>query len=183
MQTMERVRHYRRINTKHANYPFSVRAALAFLRLVKAPVMLVASELKVKVFRADGTVEDYGIASRRLVTTVGVNFIVDCHQNLAELENLNYHAMGTGAAAEAIGDTAMTQVESRVAGTQSEPAANQYRTVATITATAARAVTEHGIWSASTAGTLFDRSVFAAINLGNGDSIQFTYTLSYTAGG
>jgi len=43
-------------------------------------------------------------------------------------------------------------------------------------------VTEHGLFNASSAGTLMDRTVFSAINVVNGDSIQFTYELTATAG-
>lgn len=144
----------------------------------------IESALGAKVIRANGKIEDLGVLGRRVVTTVGVNFIVDAFQNLTELENIKYHEMGTGATAEAVGDTALvTAVESRVAGTQTEASANQYVSVATITATAARAIQEHGIFSASSAGTLLDRTVFTTINLAIGDSIQFTYTLTVTAGG
>jgi hypothetical protein len=178
------MRRWQRANRHHAEYPFSVRAALRAIRLLKAPVMLATSQLEIKVLRKDGTLEDYGVVSRRVITTTGVGFIVDAHQNLVELENVNFHAMGTGAVAEAVGDTALgAEVETRTSGTQSEPAANQYRSVATIAATAGRVITEHGILTASSVGVLFDRSVFAAINLANGDSIQFTYTVTYTAGG
>lgn len=137
-------------------------------------------------------IEDYGVVSRRVITTVGVNYTVDAHQNTTELENFNFHAMGVGATdgntndatAEAVGDTALnTEVETRATGTQSEPAANQYRTVGTITATAARNVEEHGLLSASSAGTLYDRSKFTNIALAIADSIQFTHTTTYTAGG
>lgn len=184
MHTIDKkVQAYRARNRRYAEYPLSTRAVLKLLKLIKAPVVTIQSTLAAKIVRADGAVEDLGVISRRVITTVGVGFIVDAHQNLVELEILNFHAMGTGSVAEAIGDTTLTEVESRVSGTQSEPAANQYRTVATITATAARAITEHGIFSASTVGTLFDRSVFTVVNLAIGDSIQFTYTLTYTAGG
>jgi hypothetical protein len=45
--------------------------------------------------------------------------------------------------------------------------------------------TEHGILSqaATGGGVLLDRSVFVAINLGNGDGPQTTYRLTVTAGG
>jgi hypothetical protein len=145
----------------------------------------VCSELRAKVIRADGTIEDLGVLSRRVVTTAGVGFLVDAFQNLTEIENINYHDSGTGTTAEAVGDTGMeTKVETgRATGTQSEPAANQYRSVATITYTGTHAVTEHGIFSASAAGTLWDRSVFSAVNVVNNDSIQFTYTLTVNSGG
>ena len=92
---------------------------------------------------------------------------------------------GTGVVAEAVGDTALgTEVETRETGTQSEPAAAQYRTVATHTYAATFAITEHGVFSQlAVGGTLWDRSVFAAINVVNTDSIQFTYTLTSNSGG
>lgn len=129
-------------------------------------------------------VTDYGVVSRRVVTNAGVAFLTDCFQNLAEAEAINWHDSGTGTAAEAVTDTTITAAgPARVAGTQSEPASNQYRTVGTITYSATAAITEHGLFTASAAGSLWDRSVFAAINVGSGDSIQFTYTLTSNAGG
>lgn len=140
--------------------------------------------LYVDVLRADGRRERLGLVSTRVVTTAGVNYLVDALQGTVEPENFKYHGMGTGSAAEASSDTALgTEVESRATGTQVEGAsANIYRSVATITATAARAVTEHGLFSASSSGTMLDRSVFSVINLATGDSIQFTYELTLPAG-
>lgn len=182
--TMQReILRYHRQNRKHANYSPRERFVIGAVRLSKLPVLMAFSQLEAMVIRENGDVLDFGVVSRRVITTVGVNFIVSSHLNTTELETLNFHAMGTGAVVEAIGDTTLTEVETRVTGTQSNPAGNQYRSIGTITATAGRAVTEHGLFSASTAGTLYDRSVFAAINLVSGDSIQFTYTVTYTAGG
>ena len=142
------------------------------------------AELSLTIIRADGTVEPLGAVSRRVVTNNGVGFIVDAFQNLTELENMNFHAVGTNATAEAASDSALgTEVETRASGTQTEPSSNQYRTTATISITATRALTEHGLLSASSAGVLFDRSVFSTINLVNGESIQCQYTLTLTAGG
>lgn len=184
-QTVQRrIGEYTRRNRRHAQYPVTVRATLSLIKLFRLPITVMTSQLEAKIIRKDGTVEELGVISRRVITTAGVNFIVAAHQNTAELELMNFHGMGTGATAEAITDTALvTEVESRVAGVQSAPAGNQYRTVATITATAIRSITEHGIFSASTVGTLFDRSLFTAVALSSGDSIQFTYTVTYTAGG
>lgn len=144
------------------------------------------AELSLAVVRAEGRIESFGVVSRRVVTNDGVAFIVDAFRNLVELEAMNAHGIGTGAVAEAATDAALgAEVETRVTGTQSAPASNQYRSVGTITATAARAITEHGLFNSTTvAGSkLFDRSVFAVVNLANGDSLQATYTLTLTAGG
>lgn len=148
--------------------------------------------LSVVVMRG-GQQVDYGIASLRVVTTVGVNYIVDAFQNLTELENMKFHALGTGTTAEAVGDTALvTELtteyvgDTRATGTQGEGAANVYRTVGTITLDSGTpAVTEHGVFSAASAGTLLDRSKFAAINLvgANGDGIQATYDFTVNSGG
>jgi hypothetical protein len=142
------------------------------------------SALSATVLRADGTTQRLGVISNRVVTTAGAGFLVDCLQNLGEAENINWHQSGTGTTAEAVGDTGLiTATGTRTAGTQSEPSANVYRTVATLSYTSSLAITEHGVFTASTGGVLWDRSVFAAINVVNGDSIQFTYNLTVNAGG
>lgn len=167
-----------------------VQLAHAVTALTGIPVM--TSELSLRLRKADGRMVDYGVVSRRVVTSAGVAFIVDAWQNLVELENMKYHGCGTGTTAEASGDTALVTESTtalnpdstRATGTQTEPAANQLTSTGTLTFDASAAVTEHGLFSqaATGGGTLFDRSVFSAINVVSGDSIQFAYTLTVTAG-
>lgn len=134
-----------------------------------------------------------GLASLRVVTTVGVGFIVDAFQNIVEVETMKYHGTGSGTNAEAAGDTALqteftTQTNpnsTRATGTTTEGAsANIYRTVATNNYDATVVVTEHGIFSDPTvaSGVLLDRSVFSAVNLISGDSLQTAYELTVAAG-
>lgn len=146
-----------------------------------APVGRLHASLK----RANGSVEDLGLICTKLVTTAGVNYLVDSLQGLVEPEDLKYHASGTGTTAEAIGQTTLvTEVATRATGTLAEGAsANIFRTVGTISYAGTFAITEHGIFSAAAVGTLLDRSVFAAINVGSGDAIEFTYELTLPAGG
>jgi len=68
---------------------------------------------------------------------------------------------------------------------ETQPAANQLRSVGTQSFTGSGAITEHGLFSVITesAGVLWDRSVFSAINVDNGDSIEWTYTCTVSAGG
>ena len=165
------------------------RVALA--RIAKVPTHFGA--LFIDVHRANGEHLELGLASLRVVTNNGVGYIVDAFQNLVELENMKFHGMGTGTNAEAAADSALqteltTQYNpdnTRGTGSTTEGAgANVYRTVGTNTIdTGTPAVTEHGIFSASSAGVLLDRSVFAAVNLVSGDGITFTYDLTFTAGG
>lgn len=172
-------------------------------RLVKTLVLrplrvaYVEAALRLRVAHADGTFTDYGVVSRRLVTTAGVNFLVDALQGSVEPEILRYHGFGTGTNAEATGDTALQTEETtqynpdstRPTGSLAEGAsANIFRTVGTYSPDSGgtRAITEHGILSqaATGGGTLLDRSVFSAVNLVAGaDSLQATYELTIAAGG
>lgn len=146
-----------------------------------------------KIYR-DGAIEHHGLISTRVVTDAGVTFLRDdWNNNAADITTMNFHGCGTGAVAEAVGDTALgteqttnlNPASTRATGTRSTPAGNQYRTVGTLTFAGVAAITEHGILSqaATGGGSLWDRSVFAAINVVNLDSIQFTYTLTISSGG
>lgn len=153
----------------------------------------ITGSLAIRVFKADGRVINYGTVSHRVVTTAGVGFLTDAWQNLVEMENMKYHGAGTGTTAEAAGDTALVTESTtalnpdstRATGTQTEPAANQVLSTGTLTFDASAAITEHGLFSqaATGGGTLWDRSVFSAINVANGDRIQFEYTNTTNSGG
>lgn len=154
-------------------------------------VTVMHSELRAFVRHADGSVTDYGVVSRHVVTTAGKNYLAACFPNTNEPENLKYHGFGTGTTAAAVGDTALqteltTQYNpdnTRPTGSQSS-STNTYQTAGTLTPDSGGtiAVTEQGIFSqaATGGGTLLDRNVFAAINLvgGSGDSLTTTYTLT-----
>lgn len=130
-------------------------------------------------------VVNLGLASVNVVTNNGVAYIIDALQNLVEAENLKYHGSGTNSAAEAATNTALgTEVGTRVAGTQTEGAStNIYKTVATLTYGSSFSIVEHGLLSASSGGTLFDRSVFSAIPVDATTGIEFTYQWTLNAGG
>ncbi len=148
-----------------------------------------------RVIRNDGTFDDLGLMSCRVVTNAGVAFLVDAMQGLVEPELLRFHGLGVGTAAEAVTDTALaseltTQYatsSTRPTGTLGEKAGDTktFETVATISVSAAVAATEHGIFSqaAVPGGTLLDRSVFAAVNLAAGEALQATYQLNLPSGG
>jgi len=154
-----------------------------YTRLFGAPVML--GKLEAVVLRKDGSVVDYGVLGYRVVTTAFVNFVTDQLQTETSVfGDFKYHDSGVGTTAENAADTAMetTDGESRATGTQTESAANAYRSVGTISYTTTKAITEHGLFNDASAGTLMDRTVFSAINVVSGDACQYTYTLTLTAG-
>lgn len=141
--------------------------------------------LSAKVIRGNGMIEELGLISIQKITQAFRDYIVDSLQNstTSPMDVFKYHASGTGTTAEANSQTALTtEILSRVTGTQVEGASsNIFKTVATINYDNTYAVTEHGVFSASTTGTLMDRSLFTAINVVNGDSIQFTYQATFNA--
>ena len=133
-----------------------------------------------------GSVYDRYDLGSGLVTTAGVNLLAaDWTNATATLKLANFADSGIGVAVAAIVDVAITTPtgNARIAGVQTNPAAGQYRSAATLSYTAGAAITEYGLYTALTAGTLWDHKVFAAINVISGDSIAFTYTLTCTAGG
>src|SRR4051812_2974831 len=147
--------------------------------------LLCSSELVGWHHRRSGVIVPLGVLSVDMVTDNGAAYIVDALQNLTEMENLNWHDAGTGTNAEAQNDSALQTPwgGARVAGAQTEPAANQYRTTATITFNAGFAIVEHAIFSAAAVGTCFDRSKFGVVNVVNLEAITFQYTLTVAAGG
>ena len=149
-------------------------------------LMTAYGRLEAVLVKTDGKRINYGVLGYRLVTTAFVNFVVDQLQTETSVfGDFKYHDSGVGITDPAIGDTDIetTDGEARATGTQTEGAANAYVSVGTISYTTTKAITEHGLFNASTGVTLMDRSEFAAINVVNGDSIQFTYTLTVSAGG
>lgn len=141
----------------------------------------------------------YGLASLRLVTNAGRDEIVDEFDAATaagfDLTSFNFHGIGTGTTAPAVGNTALeTELtteynpnSTRATGTQSQPTSDVYRTVATNTLDSGTpAVTEAGVLSqaATGGGVLLDRFTFAAINLvgANGDGLQTTVNLTLPAG-
>lgn len=137
--------------------------------------------------RADGTVVNYGLISTNLVTTAFVEFMVDQLQTETSVwGDFKFHDSGVGVTGAAVGDTDIetTDGESRVTGSQTEGAtAEIYKSVGTISYTTTKAITEHGLFSVVTAGTMMDHHVFAAINVVNGDSCEFSYQLTVSDGG
>jgi hypothetical protein len=146
------------------------------------------TELEIKHIRNGKVIKKRRILDR-CITDAFVADIVDALQGLttpyANFNDYKYHGSGTGTGNEAAGDVALgTEVETRATGSQEEGVTgNIYKSIATITYTGSRAITEHGLFNASVSGTLMDRTKFAAINVIASDSVQFTYSASFTSGG
>lgn len=183
---------------KRENLPYIVRGFTRFLRDTgRFPGMEMAGPypfdfrpqgvLRMRVRKHGKIVEehDLGIVSVNVVTNAGVNYIIDAMQGSATITNLKFHASGTDSTSENASDTALgAEVATRATGTTVEGAsANIYRSVGTIAYAASFSLREHGLLSASSGGTLFDRSVFALQSVDSSTSIEYTYEWTLNAGG
>lgn len=142
----------------------------------------------------DGTQTNYGLLGRRLVTDAGVAFLAaDMAGGGSDINLFKYHGFGTGTTAESAAHTALvTELTTEYASDNTRPtgsqgsATNVYTTVGTLSPDSNVAITEHGIFSqaATGGGTMWDRTVFSAINLvGSVDSLQATHATTFPSGG
>lgn len=135
----------------------------------------------------DRVKDEFDLGSGLVVTAGCVYLAADMAGGGSDISAMNWHATGIGTTSPVIANTTMENVTgcpARVSGTQSTPGStNIYQSLGTVSYTSGLAITEWGLFSAVTSGTLWDRKTFTAINVINGDSIQFTYQLTVTAGG
>ena len=112
------------------------------------------------------------MADKVVLTDDGEEWIVDLIAAVTTVRGT--WGTGEGEAAKTDDDMATESGESRVECTITQPSADKVQYVWQITATDARAITEAGIFSASTSGTLYFHASFSTINLSSGDKIEFT---------
>jgi hypothetical protein len=124
---------------------------------------------------------------RNLVTTVGKALAAGRLNGSGAPAAAGWIAVGTGVSAAAAGDTALgtetaTSGLSRAAATASLVTTTTTNDTAqftnTFTVTGTVAVTESGVFNASSSGTLLCRQVFSAINVVNGDSLAITWKVA-----
>lgn len=118
-----------------------------------------------------------------LVVTVGKNFIASSMVKTTTNSPaaMTHMEVGTGTTAAAVGDTALQTpvASSRVTLTSATASTNSVAYVATFPAgTGTGALTEAGIFNASSSGTMLCRTVFSVINKGAADTLGITWTVT-----
>lgn len=119
------------------------------------------------------------VTVENLVVDTGLAYIASRMKDTT-LGAMTHMAVGSGTTNPAAGDTALeTQLGSRVSLTSTTVTANAIEYVATFGAgVGTGAVTEAGIFNASTSGTMLCRTEFAVINKGASDSMTITWTVT-----
>ena len=139
-------------------------------------------KLSVVLTGPDGEVKDQREVDN-LVVTVGKNFIASSMVKTTTNSPaaMTHMEVGTGTTAAAVGDTTLQTAvaSSRVTLTSATASTNSVAYVATFPAgTGTGALTEAGIFNASSAGTMLCRTVFSVINKGAADTLGITWTVT-----
>jgi hypothetical protein len=112
-----------------------------------------------------------------LVVTAGKAYVADRMKNNSS--TMSHMAVGSGTTAAAAGNTALGTELGRVSLTSTTVSSNVVTYVATFAAgTGTGAVTEAGILTASSGGTMLCRTVFSVVNKGSADSMTITWTVT-----
>lgn len=137
-------------------------------------------ELTITLLDANGKIKEQKTVPNLVVTT-GKNFIAA--SMLKTTSNspvaMTHMGVGTGTAAAVAGDTAL----GTAIGTRSAVTPSVTNNVVTYTATfaagnATGAITEAGIFNASTSGTMLCRTVFSVVNKDVADSLIINWNLT-----
>ena len=93
-----------------------------------------------------------------------------------------YGAWGSGAGTADKSHTSLftEESETRISTTITQPLADKIQHVWLMTAAAGKTITNCGIFSAVTSGTLYYKASFTGIPLSSGDKIEFTLTNEVT---
>lgn len=116
-----------------------------------------------------------------LIVTTGRDSIIDQLLASPGVAKPGWMAIGTGTNAPAAGDTALQTELDRNALTSKTRSGNVVTMVADWAAgDGTGAITEAGIFSATSSGTLYSRATFSVINKAAGDTLQITWTYTLT---
>ena len=146
--------------------------------MIKTDELKVAGSVNV-VIRDESGKQKENFTIPNLVVTTGLAYIASRMKD-ATATAMTHMTVGTGNTAAAAGNTALeTQLGSRVALTSTTVTSNSIAYVASFGAgVATGALTEAGIFNASTSGTMLCRTVFAVINKGASDTMTITWTIT-----
>ena len=131
--------------------------------------------------KANGDVET--VHKDNIIVDVGFDFIADAIGKSASRPGvMGFIALGTGTTAAAAGQTALVTELDRNAATYAHTAGTKTFTFTAEFAAgdATGAITEAGVFNASSSGIMLDRVVFPVVNKGADDSLTavFTFTMS-----
>ena len=113
-----------------------------------------------------------------LVVTAGKEYVASRMKDTSD-SAMSHMAIGTGSTAAAAGNTALGSESARTALTSTTVSGADIVYVDTFAAgTGTGAITEAGIFNASSGGTMLCRTVFSVVNKGASDAMTITWTVT-----
>ena len=135
--------------------------------------------LTIVVTAPDGSVKDEQTVENLVVTT-GKNYVASRMAGTSA-NVMSHMAIGTGSTAAAAADTTLGTESARVSLTSTTNNNNDVVYVATFpanTPASAAAITEAGLFNASSGGTMLCRTVFAQVNKQTADALTIPWTVT-----
>ena len=113
-----------------------------------------------------------------LVVTAGKGYVASRMKD-ATTSAMSHMGIGTGSTEAAASNTALGNQSTRVALSSTQVSSNEVTYTATFGAgSGTGAITEAGIFNASSSGTMLCRTVFSVVNKGASDSMTITWTVT-----
>ena len=140
-----------------------------------------AGQLNIVVRDKNGNIKEERI-EKNLIVTVGLTFICS-RMTAASAGVMSHMALGSGTTAVAAGQTDLVSIlGSREVLDSTTPSTNTVIYVSSFEAgDATGAVTEAGVFNASSSGTMLCRTVFPVVNKQADDTMSVTWTITLTA--
>lgn len=136
--------------------------------------------LNIQIIGPDGAVKDQREVDNLVVTT-GLGFIASRMKD-ATATAMSHMALGSSSATAAAGNTTLGTELGRVALTSTTVTGNAVAYSASFgPGVGTGAVTEAGLFNASTGGTMLCRTVFSVVNKDAGDTMAITWTVTIGA--
>jgi hypothetical protein len=146
----------------------------------KIDTLTLKGEIEIIVKDKDGKVKEYR-KIKNLVVSAGKAQVAGLI-NGATTGVFNYIAIGTGTTSPSASDTALGNEVARASATVGRTTTNVTNDTATWSATfnftASYAITEAGIFNASSGGTMLARQTFSAVNVVSGDSLTINWKVT-----
>lgn len=141
--------------------------------------LTIKGHINIKLYSHEGVLKDERDLSN-LVVTSGKNYLASWLAAASQADYfMKYIALGTGTTSPTVTDTALqSELSTRVVGNITS-STNVWQNQATFGAGVnTGALTEAGLFSASSGGVMLARQVFPVINKASGDSIVFTWQIT-----
>lgn len=127
---------------------------------------------------------------KNVLTKTGFAAMAGLFGNVDSQNPFQYIAIGTGTTTETADDTALENEITTGGGERGSATVSRVTTtntndtcqlVKTFNFTSSFAVTESGVFNASSGGVMASRKTFSAINVASGDSLQITWKIQFSA--